>query len=64
MGGGIARVDCVCVCRVAHARMRRLVAYCGNFVLWYFILWAAYCGGGCDGKEVNICGFLNFYAVL
>ena len=52
MGGGIARVDCVCMLLVEQTRVRRLVAYCGYFVLWYFVGGAADCGGGCDGKEV------------
>ena len=64
MGGGIACVGCVCMCRVAQARVRRLVAYSGYFVLWCFIRWATDCGGRCDGKEVSmwfvkfLCGFL------
>ena len=64
MGGGIARVDCVCMFRVAQARMRRLVAYCGDFVLRYFVRWVDDCCGGCDGKEVSmwfvkfLCGFI------
>ena len=64
MVGGIARVDCVCMCRVAQTRLRRLVAGCGYFVLLFFIRWAADCGGGCDRKEVSmwfvkfLCGFI------
>ena len=64
MGDGIACVDCVCMCRVAQARVRRLVADCGNIVLWYFVGWYDDCGGGCDGKEVImwfikfLCGFI------
>lgn len=52
MGGGISRVDCVCMCRVAQTRVRRLVAYCGDFVLWCFVGWVDDCGGGCIRKEV------------
>ena len=52
MGGGIARVDYVCMCRVAHTRMRRLVACGGYFVLRSFVGWDYDCGGGCYGKEV------------
>ena len=52
MGGGIARVDCVCVCRVAQTRVWRLVDGVGCIVLWCFIGWVDDCGGGCDGKEV------------
>ena len=64
MGGSIAIVDCVCMCRVAQTRVRRLVAYCGDFVLRYFVGWVDDCGGGCDGKEVImwfvkfLCGFI------
>ena len=64
MGDGIARVDCVCMYRVAQTRVRRLVAYCGYFVLRCFIGWAADCGGGCDGKEVNLCGRQNITAMI
>ena len=64
MGGGIARSDCVCMCRVAQARVRRLVAGSGDFVLRRFIRWATDCGGGCNGNEVImwfvkfLCGFI------
>ena len=64
MGGSIACVDFVCMCRVAQTRLRRLVAYCGYFVLWYFVGGAADCGGGYDRKEVImwfvkfLCGFI------
>ena len=64
MGGDIARVDCVCVCRVAQTRVRRLVACGGYFVLWFFVGWVDDCCGGCDGKEVImwfvkfLCGFI------
>ena len=64
MGGGISRVDCVCMCRVAQTRLRRVVAYCGYFVLRCFIGGVDDCGGGCDGKEVDmwfvkfLCGFI------
>ena len=54
MGGGIARVDCVCVCRVAQTRVWRLVDGVGCIVLWCFIGWVDDCGGGCDGKEVEV----------
>ena len=47
-----ARVDCVCMCRVAQTRVRRLVACCGDFVLRCFVGWIDDCGGGCDRKEV------------
>ena len=52
MGGGIACVDCVCMCRVAQTRVRRVVAGSGDFVLRCFVGWVDDCGGGCDGKEV------------
>ena len=64
MGGGIARVDCACMRRVAQTRVRRLVACGGYFVLRYFVRGADDCGGGCYGKEVNmwfvkfLCGFI------
>ena len=64
MGGGIARVDCVCMCRVAQTRVRRLVACGGYFILRCFVCWADDCGGGCDRKEVSmwfvkfLCGFI------
>ena len=54
MGGGIARVDCACMCRVAQTRVRRVVADCGCIFLWYFVRRADDCGGGCDGKEVDM----------
>ena len=64
MGVGIACVDCVCMCRVAQARVQRVVAYCGCVILWCFVVWVDDCGGGCDGKEVSmwfvkfLCGFI------
>ena len=64
MGDMLACVDCVCMCRVAQTRLRRLVAYCGNFILRCFIGGADGCRGGCDGKEVImwfvkfLCGFI------
>ena len=64
MGGGIACVDCVCMCRVAQTRLRRLVACGGYFVLRCFVGGATGCGGRCDGKEVDmwfvkfLCGFI------
>ena len=66
MGGGIARVDCVCMCRVAQTRVRRLVAGGGDFVLRCFIGWDDDCGGGFDGKEVNMEVILcvSFFAFL
>ena len=64
VGGVVARADCVCMCRVAQTRMRSLVADCGCVILWCFVGWVDDCCGGCDGKEVNVCGLLNFYAVL
>ena len=54
MGGYFARVDCVCMCRVAQTRVRRVVAGGGYFVLWYFVGGIDDCGGGCDGKEVKL----------
>ena len=64
MGDGIACVDCVCMCRVAQTRVRRLVADGGCIFLWYFVRWDDDCGGGCDRKEVSmwfvkfLCGFI------
>ena len=64
MGGGIACVDCVCMCRVAQTRVRRLVADCGCVILWCFIGWDDDCCGGCGRKEVImwfvkfLCGFI------
>ena len=64
MGGCIARVDCVCMCRVAQTRLQRLVACGGCIVLRCFIGWVDDCGGGYDGKEVImwfikfLCGFI------
>ena len=52
MGGCIARVDCVCMCRVAQTRVRNLVAGGGCVFLRCFVGGADDCGGGCDGKEV------------
>ena len=65
MGGGIARVDCVCMCRVAQTRVRRLVACGGCIVLWCFVGWVDDCCGGFDGKEVIMevlfcVGFFSF----
>ena len=54
MGGGIARVDCVCMCRVAQTRVRRLVAGGSDFVLRCFVRWAYDCSGGYDRKEVSM----------
>ena len=54
MGGGIARVDCVCVLLVAQTRLRRLVAGGSDFVLRCFVGGVDDCGGGCDGKEVSM----------
>ena len=59
MGGGIACVDCVCMCRMAQTRVRRLVAYCGDFVLWCFVGRTTGRCGGCNGKEV-IMWFVKF----
>ena len=64
MGDNIARVDCACMLLVAQARVRRLVAYCGDFFLRCFVGWADDCCGGCNGKEVImwfikfLCGFI------
>ena len=64
MGGCIACVDCVCMCRVVQTRVRRLVAGGGYFVLRRFINWATDCGGRCYRKEVImwffkfLCGFI------
>ena len=64
MGGGISRVDCVCMLLVAQTRLRRLVADCGGVVLRCFVGRADGCRGGCDGKEVImwfvkfLCGFI------
>ena len=52
VGGGIARVDCACMRRVAQTRVRRLVAGGSYFILRFFIGWVDDCGGGCYGKEV------------
>ena len=60
----LARVDCVCMYRVAQTRVRRLVADCGCIVLWRFVGGFDDCSGGCDGKEVImwfvkfLCGFI------
>ena len=64
MGGGIALVDCVCVCRVAQTRLRRVVAGGGYFVLRCFIGGADGSGGGCDRKEVMVCGRQNITAMI
>ena len=60
----LARVDCVCMLLVAQTRVRRLVAGCGCVILWFFVGWDDDCGGGCDGKEVNmemiLFGFFGF----
>lgn len=48
----LARVDCVCMCRVAQTRVWRVVAGGGYFVLWYFVRRDDDCGRGCIGKEV------------
>ena len=64
MGGGIARVDCVCMCRVAQTRVRRLVADCGNFVLRCFVGWDDDCGGGFDGKEVIMWYLYVIFAIV
>ena len=64
MGDMLARVNCVCMCRVAQARVRRLVAGGGCFTLRCFVRGVDDCGGGCDGKEVImwfvkfLCGFI------
>ena len=64
MGGGIARVDCVCMLLVAQTRLRSLVADCCCIILWCFVGWDDDCCGGCDGKEVSmwfvkfLCGFI------
>ena len=65
MGGGIARVDCVCVLLVAQTRLRRLVACGGCIVLRCIVGGVEDCGGGCDGKEVDMevlfcVGFFSF----
>lgn len=60
----LTHVDCVCMCRVAQARVRRLVACGGYFILRCFVGWDDDCGGGCDRKEVImwfvkfLCGFI------
>ena len=53
MGDVFARVDCVCMCRVAQTRVRRLVAGGSDFVLRCFVGWVDDCGGGYDRKEVK-----------
>ena len=64
MGGGIARVDCVCMLLVAQTRVRRVVAGGSDFVLRCFICWVDDCCGGCYRKEVSmwfvkfLCGFI------
>ena len=65
MGGSIACVDCACVLLVAQTRLRRFVAGGGDFVLRCFVGGADDCGGGCDGKEVDMevlfcVGFFSF----
>ena len=60
----LARVDCVCMCRVAQTRVRSVVADFGYFVLWYFVGGSADFCGGYDGKEISmwfvkfLCGFI------
>ena len=66
MGGDIALVDCACMLLVAQTRVRRLVAYCGCIFLRCFVGWDYDCGGGFDGKEVNmeVILFVSFFAFL
>lgn len=59
MDVGIARSDCVCMCRVAQTRVRRVVACGGCIVLWCFVGRVDDCGGGCIRKEV-IMGMILF----
>ena len=62
----LACVDCVCMCRVAQARMRRVVADCGYFILRCFVGWVDDCCGGYDGKEVDmeVLFCVGFFAFL
>ena len=64
MGDDISRVYCVCMCRVAQTRLRRLVAGGCCIILRFFVCGVDDCCGGCDGKEVSmwfikfLCGFI------
>ena len=69
MGDDIACVDCACMLPVETTRVRRLVANCGCIILRCFAGGVDDCGGGCDGKEVDmeaiLCvGFFAFFVGL
>ena len=64
MGGGIARVDCVCVLLVAQTRVRSLVACGGCIFLRCFVGGVDDCGGRCDGKEVSMWYLYVIFAIV